>query len=175
MVIKIIKNFKLLLFLLTIIFFNAAICMESYSLKSPNAKISVNFWLTSTGEPVYSISHSGLTILKQSKLGIIRGDGDFSTNLYLDSVSSVGVVSDNYKLLHGKRLNCNYTGNKQIFYLKNTSSKTIEIIFQVSNDGVAFRYHFPGKSDSPIKIFNEVTSYHFDNSTKAFSAAVRGC
>ena len=144
----------------------------SYTLKSPNAKISVNFWLTSAGEPVYSISHSGSTILKQSKLGIIRSDDDFSTNLTLDSVSNESVVSDNYTLLHGKRLNCNYTGNKRIFYLKNANSKTMEIIFQVSNDGVAFRYHFPGKTDTTVKIFKEVTSYHFDLSYKSISAAM---
>ena len=126
------------------------------------------FGLHLTGEPVYSVSHSGSIILKQSKLGIMRSDDDFSTNLTLDSVSNVNVVSDNYTLLHGKRLNCNYTGNKRIFYLKNANSKIIEIIFQVSNDGVAFRYHFPGKTDTTLKIFKEVTSYHFDLSAKAF-------
>jgi alpha-glucosidase len=162
------KNSKLLLILFVITFFTDAFCKESYSFKSPNANISVDFLLTSTGEPFYSVSHSGSTILKQSKLGIIRSDDDFSTNLTLDSVSNESVVSDNYTLLHGKRTKCNYTGNKRIFYLKNTNSKKIEIIFQVSNNGVAFRYLFPGKTDTTVKIFKEVTSYHFDISTKAF-------
>lgn len=162
------KNFRLLLTLFLIAFYTNTFCTESYTLKSPDGNVSVNFWLTTSGEPVYSISYLGSTILKQSKLGIIRSDEDFSINLTLDSVSNVSIVSDNYKLLHGKRLNCSYTGNKQIFYLKNADSKIMEIIFQVSNDGLAFRYHFPGKSDSSLKIFKEVTSYHFDNSTKAF-------
>ena len=162
------KYFKMLIILLAIAFFNDALCKESYTLKSPNAKISVNFSLTSIGEPVYSISHSGSMILKQSKLGIVRSDGDFSTNLSLDSVSNQKLISDKYTLLHGKRLNCNYTGNKQIFYLKNAKSKLMEIIFQVSNDGVAFRYYFPEKTDTTIKIFKEVTSYRFDLTTKAF-------
>jgi len=162
------KNVKLLLILFVITFVSKAFCKESYTLKSPNAKISVNFWLTSAGEPVYSISHSDSTILKESKLGIVRSDEDFSTNLTLDSVSNDSIVSDNYTLLHGKRLNCQYKGNKRVFYLKNTNLKIMEIIFQVSNDGVAFRYHFPGETDTPVKIFKEVTSYHFDPSTKTF-------
>jgi alpha-glucosidase len=161
-------NFKMLLLLFMITYFNDALCMESYTVKSPNAKISVSFWLTSTGEPVYTISHSDSIILKQSKLGIIRSDGDFFTDLNLDSVSSVRIVTDRYTLLHGKRLKCNYTGNNRIFYLKNTTSKKMEIIFQVSNDGVAFRYSFPEKMDTTLKIFKEVTTYHFDLSTKAF-------
>jgi len=156
----------MILFLLT--FFANAFCNESYELKSPNEKILVNFWLTNTGEPVYTISYLGSTILKQSTLGVVRSDGDFSTNLNLDSVSNVSIVSDNYKLLHGKRLNCNYIGNKQIFYLKNTNSKLIEIIFQVSNDGATFRYYFPEKTDTALTIYKELTSYHFDLSTKAF-------
>jgi len=154
--------------MLAITFINDAFCKESYTIKSPNTKISVEFLLNSKGEPLYSVSHSGSTILKQSKLGILRSDDDFTINLNLDSVSNVSFVSDNYTLLHGKRLNCNYTGNKRIIYLKNANSKVMEIIFQVSNDGVGFRYYFPGKTDTLIKIFSEVTSYHFDLSTKAF-------
>jgi alpha-glucosidase len=162
------KNVKLLLILFLIFYFSEAVCNESYTLKSPNDKISVKFWLASTGEAFYSVSHSGSNVLKKSKLGIIRNDYDFSTNLTLDSVSNVRVVMDKYTLLHGKRLKCNYRGNSRVFYLKNANSKIINIIFQVSNDGIAFRYYFPEKTDTSVKIFKEVTSYHFDLSAKAF-------
>jgi len=141
---------------------------ETYTVKSPNQKISVAFWLTAQGEALYSVSHSGALVLKESKLGIVRSDGDFSKNLSLDSVSSETTVSENYTLHHGKRRQCSYSANKQIFYLRNKDSKPIEIIFQVSNDGVAFRYYFPGKSDTVVKIFKELTSFHFDCSTQAF-------
>ena len=162
------KNFRLLLFLWVFPFFSIALCAGSYTIKSPNGKISVNVWLTSAGEPVYAISHSGTLILKQSKLGMLRSDEDLSANLTLDSASRVMMVSDRYTLRHGKRLNCQYAGNKQIFYLKNANLKFMEIIFQVSDDGVAFRYHFPETTGSAITIFKEVTSYHFPLSTKAF-------
>ena len=162
------RYLKLLPVLLAMTVQSEAICMESFTLKSPDAKISVDFRFTSNGEVFYSISHLGTTILKQSKLGIMRSDDDFSVNLALDSVSDVKVISNNYTLLHGKRLKCTYTGDNRVFYLKNANSKIIEIIFQVSNDGVAFRYYFPGKTDTTVKIFKEVTSYHFDISTKAF-------
>jgi hypothetical protein len=155
-------------FLFVTTFFNNAFCAESLIVKSPNTKINVDFRLTSSGQAFYSISHSGSPILKQSKLGMIRSDDDFSSNLTLDSVSDVKVISDKYTLLHGKRLKCNYTSNNRVFYLKNANSKKMEIMFQVSNDGVAFRYHFPEKTDTTFKIFKETTSYHFDLSTKAF-------
>lgn len=162
------KNIKILSIFFVIFLCSNVFTNASYTVKSPNGKISVDFRLTSVGEPVYSISHSGTSILQQSKLGIVRSDGDFSTKLSLDSVSAQQVISDKYTLLHGKRLNCSYTANKRIFYLNNSGSKKVEIIFQVSNDGVAFRYHFPEKTDTILKIYKEVTSYHFDLSTKAF-------
>jgi alpha-glucosidase len=162
------KKIELLMILVVITFYTNAPCRENYTLKSPNDKISANFWITSEGTAVYSVSYSGSTILKQSKLGIVRNDEDFSTNLNLDSASNVSLVSGNYTLLHGKRLNCSYTGNKRTFYLRNTNSKMMEIIFHVSNYGVAFRYYFPGKTDTLLKVFKEVTSYHFDLTTKAF-------
>ena len=154
--------------LLTIAFFTNAFCAESHAVKSPDGKIAVNFWLTPIGEPAYSVSYLGEIILKQSKLGIIRSDEEFSAHLTPDSVSHVSIVTDNYTLLHGKRLHCNYTGNKRVFYLKNANSKIMKIIFQVSNDGVAFRYHFPKKNDAAITIFKELTSFHLDLTTKAF-------
>jgi hypothetical protein len=75
--------------------------MKSYSLTSPDGKIIEKFFLTPSGEPLYSVSHSDSIILKESKLGVVRSDGDFSTMLTLDSVSNVSAVSDNYILLHG--------------------------------------------------------------------------
>ena len=162
------KKIKVSVMLFLIISFTKASCIESYTLKSPNEKISISFWLTPDGEPVYSVLHTGSTVLKPSKLGIVRSDADFTAGLILDSVSDVEAVSDEYTLRHGKRLNCSYTGNKRIFSLKNINSKSMEIIFQVSNDGAAFRYHFPGKTDTPVKIFKEATSFQFKSDTKAF-------
>ena len=152
-----------------VLFFCAsASCSDRYTIKSPDTKISVAVWLTPNGEPAYFVDHSGTTVLKQSKLGIVRSDGDFSSNLSLDSVSDVQAVSDKYTLLHGKRLLCSYSGNKRVFSFRNAAAQKLEIIFQVSNDGAAFRYHFPGKTDTTVKIFKEETSFHFDLSTKAF-------
>jgi alpha-glucosidase len=162
------RKVTLFIILFTLTSSTYTFCNERYELKSPNDKISVNFWLTPEGAAVYSVSYSGSTIIKQSKLGIVRSDEDFSTNLTLDSVSNVSTVSENYTLLHGKRLNCSYTGNRQVYYLENSNSKTMEIIFQVSNDGVGFRYYFAGTTDTTIKIFKEITSFKFDKSAKAF-------
>ena len=42
------------------------------------------------------------------------------------------------------------------------------MIFQVSNDGVAFRYQFPEQSDEVHRLKSEATSFHFPAETKAW-------
>ena len=162
------KPAKLLIVFFLLVFLNGIYCKEIYTIKSPNQKISVNFWINHSGFALYSVSHSNTVLLQESKLGIVRSDEDFSSNLSIDSVSKVKTINDDYKLLHGKRLNNKYTGCRRVFYLKNKNSKRIEIIFQVSNDGVGLRYYFPEKTGESVKIFKEATTFHFDSSTKAF-------
>jgi len=163
-----IKAVRLLPFFFIILFGANLHAMEKYEIKSPDAKITVNFWLLPSGEPVYSVAHSGELVILPSKLGIVRSDENFSTGLKIDSASAVKLISDQYTLLHGKRINCSYTGNRRVFYLSNANAKPVEIIFQISNDGVAFRYYFPEKSEKIVKIYKELSSYHFDRSAKAF-------
>ncbi|HRS52247.1 MAG TPA: glycoside hydrolase family 97 catalytic domain-containing protein [Candidatus Marinimicrobia bacterium] len=163
-----IKAVRLLPFYFLILSCTNMYATEKYEIKSPDAKITVNFWLLPSGEPVYSVNHSGQTVILPSKLGIVRSDENFATGLKIDSASAVKLISDQYTLLHGKRINCSYTGNRRVFYLSNANAKPVEIIFQISNDGVAFRYYFPEKSEKIVKIYKELSSYHFDRSAKAF-------
>jgi len=162
------RYFNLSVVVLLTLLSNKDLCSKTYIVRSPNQKISVSFWLTEQGEPVYSVSHSGTPVLRESRLGLIRSDEDFSRNLFLDSVSNEIIVKDKYTLLYGKKSTCYYEGIKRIFYLKSKNLKPMEIIFQVSNDGVAFRYHFPDKTEDKVKIYKEVSSFHFDTSAKAF-------
>lgn len=141
---------------------------EGNAILSPDGKITVQVRLAEGGVPVYTVAHSGSVVLKPSRLGVLRLDGDFTAGLTVDSVSAAAPVSDRYTLTHGKRLNCAYSANRRVFHLKNAEGKPIQVIFQVSNDGVAFRYHFPGQTDKAVRILRETTSFHFDLTAKAF-------
>ncbi len=135
---------------------------------SPDGKISVFFRVTYDKSACYRVEYDGKALLRESKLGLIREDGDFSKDLSLESISSVKTVKASYEMLHGKRRRCNYAAHKRIFHLKNASGEKIDVIFQVSNDGVAFRYCFPEKSKTIRKIKEETTSFNFFPGTKAW-------
>ena len=115
----------------------------------------------------YSVKKLGAVVLEDSKLGLIRED-DLFINFASVSPSTITSISDSYKLLTSKKYLNTYKANKQVFHLKTKNGKLLDIIFQVSNDGVAFRYFFPGKSTDVKKIREELTSFNFQTSAKGW-------
>jgi hypothetical protein len=135
---------------------------------SPDRNISVHFRISENKNAFYTIRYAGKFIIRESKLGVIREDEDFSQNLSLDSVSNIEAIQDEYEMLQGKKRKNSYIANRKVFHLKNTNGKKMDIIFQVSNDGVAFRYYFPEKSEETRKIVKETSSFNFSPGTKAY-------
>ena len=137
---------------------------------SPDNRIRVNVSLSETGQPLYSILFDGKQILTDSKLGITMADEDFSQNLVLDKISQAYIEKDFYKIKTGKRTECDYTALKKTYTFKNPNGKIMEVQFQLSNNGIAFRYHFPNKSEEVKTIISESTSYLFPENTKMTSS-----
>lgn len=134
-------------------------------LSSPNGNIKIQLSVNTEGVPEFDIFYQESAVLQNNKLGIIRKDADFSQRLTLVSTTSIEKVEDRYSLQHGKKLTCSYLGNRRIFHFKNQERQEMDIIFQISNDGVAFKYYFPGKSDEVKKLVSEETWFNFNDST----------
>jgi len=134
---------------------------------SPNGVINVALSVAK-GTPVFDIYYNAKTVIQNNRLGLIREDSDFSRNLRLVSVSPVEKIEDNYTLVQGKKKECSYLANRIVYHLKNSSGKKIDVVFQVSNDGVAFRYYFPEKSDDIKHITDELTCFNFTDNTRAW-------
>src|SRR6478609_378246 len=136
-----------------------------YEISSPDKNIKV---ISQPEKATYSISYKGSTVLAESKLGVVREDEDFSQKLKVIKASSPAVVKDNYSMLTAKKKNITYTANERVIETQTASGKKMNIIFRVSNDGVAFRYEFPEKSTDVKKIKSEATSFHFNEGTRAW-------
>ena len=139
-----------------------------HTLQSPDKNISVQFSVDNKGRAIYSVLSQKATVLENSSLGLIREDESFSTALSLISASPVYTISDKYELLTSKKRINNYKANKQVFRVKSRNGKLMDVIFQVSNDGVAFRYYFPEYSADTKKLTEEITSFNFPESAKAW-------
>lgn len=142
--------------------------MEANSVASPNGRLKINFYLTVQGAPRYSIELDGKPVLLESKLGLVRDDANFSANLKLLSASKTEPVSDRYEILTAKRRINNYRANRAVFHLRTAAGKKLDIIFQVSNDGAAFRYFFPETDSTKHRLSEEVSSFRFLPETRAW-------
>jgi alpha-glucosidase len=135
---------------------------------SPDKKITAEVLLSNNKQIVYNIRYAGKTVMQNSAMGIVREDADFATGMDWLSVSEQSTVRDKYKMLTAKKTAISYTANKKTITVQNASKDAMQIIFQVSNDGVAFRYVFPQISSTIKKITAEATTFHFLEGTKAW-------
>ena len=136
-----------------------------YTIASPDKNILVT---CNIEKATYNISYKGKPVLNDSRIGVIRDDEDFSRNLQAIKASEPGTVTDSYSMLTAKKKVVSYTATRRVIETKTSSGKKMNVIFQVSNDGVAFRYEFPEKSEDIKKINSEATSFHFYDSTRAW-------
>jgi hypothetical protein len=139
-------------------------------LRSPNERLHVIFELNASGQPGYSVKLDGKPVLQSSKLGLVRDDADFTTGLKLLSCGQIEPVKDQYEILTAKRRVNTYAANRQVIHLTAATGQPMDIIFQVSDDGFAFRYYFPEdiKSTGVRKLSEERSSFHLLPGTKAW-------
>lgn len=139
-----------------------------YSISSPDGKLVVGFHLDAEGAPRYRISRAGQAVLRESDLGLVRDDADFSKKLSLLGASKVEPVKDDYEILTAKRRSNHYAAQRQVFHLAAAGGEKMDVMFQVSNDGVAFRYGFPGSGPAVRRLSEERSSFHFLPETRAW-------
>jgi hypothetical protein len=137
-------------------------------LGSPNGRLQVRFALDAEGIPRYDVTLDGQAVLLPSRLGLRRDDQDFAAHLTLAGESTVERITDEYTLLTSKRRLNHYAANRRVFDLRARSGEHMHIIFQVSDDGVAFRYEFPRRSASVRRIDAEQSSFRFLPGTTAW-------
>lgn len=138
------------------------------TITSPDKKITAEVLLNSNKQIIYNIQYAGKAIMQNSAIGIVRLDADFSNGMQWLSVTEQSMVKDKYQMLTAKKTLLSYTANKKTITVQNAGKDAMQIIFQVSNDGVAFRYVFPQISSSIKKIIQETTSFHFLEGTHAW-------
>lgn len=141
---------------------------SSFLLESPDKGIALHFLVSDDQLAYYSIRHQDSIVLEASKLGIIMEDEDFSQNLKVEKISDPTIIEESYEMVQGKRRDRTYLAHEQTVELSNAAGSKMHIIFRVSNDGVAFRYFFPGPSPSIKKITKEITTFNFPEKAKGW-------
>ena len=142
---------------------------DSWNLRSPDRKIVISVKTLGKRERMddklfYSISlkekGNRLEIIEPSPLGLEREDGRFVENLrYLNSYQRKNVL-ESYQLVSGKHLDCSSEFNELLICFQNREGEEINLVFRAYNDGVAFKYQFPGSKSRETRILRELTGFN---------------
>lgn len=112
---------------------------EENKLYGPDGKLCV-IVSDEGGVPSYSVLYEGVTFLQKSPLGIETNLGDFTQQMVLTHVGQLSSVNEEYQLLTIKNSNPRYQANVQTYTFSKGGRKIYDIVFQVSNHDIAFKY-----------------------------------
>jgi hypothetical protein len=138
------------------------------ALTSPDRHISVKLRATTGGALTYSIARDGKPVLLPSELGLQLAGADLSRDLTLVAASRPRTVEDKYEMAVGKKRDITYRASEQTFSVQNAKEQKMEIVFRVSNDGVAFRYIVAEPSLPLKKLVQERTTFALPADSKAW-------
>jgi hypothetical protein len=147
------------------------------TLQSPNGELYVSIPSSMDGNEdknqlTYTVFkknvNSNDTLVNPSPLGIEREDASFTDNLELINKGGVRTIREQYNLPSGKKLNIDYQANQRTLTYQNKDEQKVKIQFRVFNDGIAFRYLFPGESNKKYTVVNERTSFNIPQNGKTW-------
>ena len=164
------KNYHYVLVLLVLAALNNCTIPEKVasSLKNSSGDLEVIVGLDSKQRPFFQLFKKNKMVLDTSYLGIDRRDQNFSSQMAIKNISKGELVEDHYSMLHGKQKEINYQAVQYVVELQNRNQESMNVIFNLSSDGVGFKYVFPQPSESVYRIENEVTTFNFINRTRAW-------
>ena len=136
-------------------------------LQSPDKSLVLNVFLSASGEVQYRIQKSGVNIIQPSALGMVMKSHDFTQRMKLAAKSKPERITDNYQTKNAKKSSIQYQANQLVLSFINKEEKKMDIIFRLSNDGLAFRYSFPWIKNKET-IIKEHSSFAFDKKARAW-------
>ncbi|MQA19788.1 glycoside hydrolase family 97 protein [Rugamonas rivuli] len=137
-------------------------------LTSPDRHVAVTLHSTAGGALSYSISRDGKPVLLASTLGLQLQGADLASALTLAATSKTRIVSDQYQMAVGKKSSISYRANEQTYTVRNPQQQAMDIVFRVSNDGVAFRYIVAEPALPHKKLIQERTTFALPPAAKAW-------
>ena len=162
-----IKSSLTLFLTLSCVIFTVKVSSQTATVASPDGQLKVTISATD-GLPFYNVSYKGKTMLEPSPLGLKTNEGDFSSNLkYIGKEEAK--IDKQYTQTRIKQKQVHYVANTLTCSFENSQQKKLSVVFQVSNNNIAFRYELPawGERRSCV-VEKEATGFNFPAVTTTF-------
>jgi len=136
-------------------------------LESPDKSIVLTVFLSDSGEIQYNLKKSGVSVIEPSALGLMMKGSDFTQRMKLVKITAPERIEDSYQMKNAKKSNIHYHANQLVLSFSNSEVKKMDIIFRLSNDGMAFQYSLPWIKNNET-IVKEYSSFVFDKKARAW-------
>ncbi|SDF03394.1 Glycosyl-hydrolase 97 C-terminal, oligomerisation [Pricia antarctica] len=135
---------------------------------SPDSKLKLTV-KTENGIPTYNLTYNDKPFILNAPLGLDTNIGDFTRNLVLKDNLTITPISYSYSLDKIKKSKINYQANEAVFTFLKDGVNAFDLIFNLSNNDVAFRYKlYPHEANISCVIKSEATGFKFPEKTKSF-------
>ena len=144
---------------------------EEVSVQSPDGNLVVTV-SDAGGRLYYTASLNGQQVLEPSALGLKTSLADLSKDLKV-LTSHLSPLTSSYEMRGTKSSKSNYTATKAIIDIENKDGVKFSVLFQVSDNDIAFRYLIPRqtinkKEYKRARILAELSSFNFPDGTTTF-------
>lgn len=167
------KNIKYSYCLITLasVLIFACSTKKTYTISSPDKNSKLVFELTASGQPQYSFSSNGKSVIEPSLLGFeFQGIPKMTDHFEVLSTEEK-TADETWEQPWGEFKKVRDHHTEMIVHLKESKGeeRLVDIIFRVFDDGLGFRYEFPKQPHlGKVKISNEVTQFTFKENNEVW-------
>ena len=157
---------------LTFLLASSVLCWaDDVTLSSPSGNLQVMV-STSNGGMYYTAILNGQPVINSSALGLKTSLGDLTSGLTIKGTRTEA-INNSYQMRGTKAASANYQANRLVIDCQNTEGMAMSIVFQVSDNNIAFHYELPrqklkGKEYKRVLIFSEASGFRFPDGTTTF-------
>jgi alpha-glucosidase len=176
-----VKNERTIAAVVTLVMASLVFGQASWEVESPNDRVSIRLSLAAPGRAAdyppaqkrlyYEVNWQGQRVIPPSPLGIVRGDADFVDDLAFVTATGTDTVDEAYAMVHGKSSSCRNRFKEKTLTFKNAGGAAVQIVLRACNDGVAFRYQFPGgaQTGTEYTVLSEATGFRLPEGAKVWA------
>ena len=158
---------NLIAVLIALLSFGFEVGSQPVSVESPDTNLEVKIE-NREGQISYSVYLNKKIFLENSPLGLKTSIGDFSEGMSYVSHHQQR-IQDSYDLDRAKVSHVDYEATECISKFVNSNKDTLQVIFRVSNNDVAFSYKLIAKDRNTMVIINEeVTGFDLPDYSTTF-------
>ncbi len=121
------------------------------------------------GRPEYKVDYDGIPFILPSALGLDTDMGDFRSGMTILKASPVENIDETYSIPNIKKSMVHHRANSRKITFAHDGKKIFDVIFEVSDNDVAYRYNLrpQGESLSAI-VLDEASSFVMPEATTTF-------